>query len=294
MKKNFLIAVIAVLVFVGIFVYNYLENKDDPETVLTSGKNEVTPESAYYSRTEEALHQWEKAAGKSKIEKTLSEIQEKNIGKLRSENPFLVNMIEGVDSSKLDLPKEIESGKKNKILKSTDSFIYAGKKYYAAYYTGGKEKDLRFYREESKGLVEIELEGMLPAPLYGFKTIQFSKNDTPVLVAMMFLGDDSGSTRNYYVMNAEGKFKKIYSFDGAWVEERYADLDGDGVLEIILQRRLNWEPPEVKEILNELKEKKLSGYNAIFYEHEIVNWDPKNRKMAKAGAIIKADFSHKE
>jgi hypothetical protein len=135
---------------------------------------------------------------------------------------------------------------------------------------------------------------MLPAALYGFKTIRFSKNGTPVLLAMMFAKDDSCSTRNFYVLDRSGKFVKIFSFDGAWVEERYADIDKDKAMDMILQRRLNWEPEGAAEIIRGLKEKNLTGFNAIFYEHEIIKWDEKEAKLVKAGSIIKADFFHKE
>ena len=294
MKRFLLVIVVVLSVFSCVFIYNYLENSDEPAVVVSSALGEVTPEKTYYIAAEKALIQWEKDAKKNEIEKTLAEIQEKKIGKLRVENPYLVGMTEGVDSSKLAILKEIGLGKEKKILKSVDSFIYFLKKYYVAYYRGEKEREVLYYEETRKGLVEIKLEGMLPAALYGFKTIKFSEDDAQILVAMMFVGDDSWSTRNYYIMDAGGKFKKIYSFEGAWVEERYVDLDADNQLELILQRRLNWEPDGAKEILKELKEKKLAGYNAIFYEDQIIKWEPKNKIMVKAGAIIKADFSHKE
>ena len=291
MKRALVITGIALAVFGGIFIFYYLENSEEPEAVPANGPAQ---ERAYYDRAEKALSLWEKAGKKNEIERALAELREKNIGKLKAENPYVANMLEGAGTAKPGLPAEIETGAEKKKLIRADLFTCAGRQFYAAHYRGVKEKELRYYEDTDKGLVEIKLEGMLPAALYGFKTIMFSKNDIPVLVAMMFASDDSWSTRNFYMIGAEGRFEKIYSFEGSWVEERYADLDGDGILEIILQRRLNTAPEGAAEIIKELKAKNLSGYNAIFYEHEIIKWDPKNKKMVKAGAIIKADFSHKE
>ena len=241
MKRMAGVLTALVLVVGCALLYNYFENSED-SLVSDAGKKDLTPEGTVFARMEKALLLWEQSGAKNKIEEALAEIQQKNIGKLSGENPYVMNMAEGAGNSKPGLPKEIAGGVEKLKFKSCDSFVYAGANYYAAYYRGEKERNILFFEETNKGLAEIKLEGMLPAALYGFKTIKFSKNDIPVLVAMMFAGDDTWSKRFFYVLE-EGKFKKIYSFEGAWVEERYFDLDGDKNLEIILQRRLTREPP---------------------------------------------------
>ncbi|MFH1074336.1 MAG: hypothetical protein V1752_04520 [Candidatus Firestonebacteria bacterium] len=297
MKKYLLIAgvFVFILVFTGVFI-GYMENKKETTQVKTSAAEAVAPERTFYEETEKALSNWEQAGKKNEVEKAYEDILQKNIGKLRAENPYVVNMRETVDIKKLSIPKEITVGKDKKLLNSADTFVYAGKTYDVGYYGKSKNKTVRYYLEQEDGrkYMEMTLEGMYPAALYGFKTIKFSKNGIQLLVAMMFANDDSWSIRNFYITDKSGNFVKIFSFEGAWVEERYADIDGDKEMEMILQRRLNREPEGAAEIIKTLKEKNLTEFNAIFYEHEIIKWDEKNAKLVKAGGIIKADFSHKE
>ena len=294
--KIFFYVFCAVLVISAVVFLNYLDNKDEPVTPKTEAAGEVTPERVYYEEAEKALFIWEHTGKKSEIEKAYEEVLEKNIGKLRAENPYVVNMKEAVDTKTLLIPKEITVEKDKKLLRNADTFIYAGRTYDVGYYRKSKDKTVKYFMEQQGGKkpVEISLEGMLPAALNGYKTIKFSKNGTPLLVAMMFANDDSWSTRNYYITDKNGKFIKIFSFEGAWVEERFADIDGDKNMEMILQRRLNWEPEGAAEIVKGLKEKNFTGFNIIFYEHEIIKWSEKEGKLVKAGSIIKADFSHKE
>ncbi|OGF45674.1 MAG: hypothetical protein A2231_09315 [Candidatus Firestonebacteria bacterium RIFOXYA2_FULL_40_8] len=295
MKKYLIIGIFVILSCTGILI-SYLDNKEETVPAKTAVKETVTSERSIYEEAEKALSVWEHGNKKNEIEAAYCDILEKNIGKLRAENPYVVNMREAVDIKKLAIPKEITVEKDKKLLRNADTFVYAGKTYDAGYYRKDKDKTVKYFLEQEGGKKpqEIKLEGMLHAALYGFKTIKLFKSGTPLLMAMMFANDDSWSTRNFYIMGRDGNFVKIFSFEGAWVEERYADIDGDKVLEMILQRRLNWEPAGAAEIVKGLKEKNLTGFNAIFYEHEIIKWDEKGAKLVKAGSIFKADFSHKE
>jgi len=289
MKRYLLIGAAALLIFTGIYI-DYRANKEKPLPRKTS------PESSHYREAGKALAAWETARERNEIETSYEELLKNNTGKIKTENPYVINMQEGVNIAWLALPKEITVEDNVKTLRSADKSLYAGKTFFAGYYQNNKDKTVKIFAGQAgeKSPKEIQLEGLRDAYLYGFKTIKLEKTGAEFLVAMIFARDDSWSIRNFYASGGSGGFKKLYAFQGAWAEERYADLDGDEVLEMILQRRLNAAPPGAEEILKGLKKKNLTEFNAIFYEHVIIKWDDKGAKLVKAGSLIKADFSYKE
>ncbi len=292
--KKLLIAGSLVAV-VAVAAYNYIENIEDPVPPESEMKKNARKEAAFYEEAEKALVSWEAGRKKNGLELLYEEILKKSIEKLRAENPYTVNMAENVNIAELPLPKEIIAGAEKIPLCNADCFLFEEKKYYAGYYRKERAKTVVFYRETEGGkkVEEIKLEGIKPAALYGFKTIKLTKTGPRILVAMMFANDDSWSIRNYYLENEAGIFVRIFSLEGAWAEERYCDIDNDKVLELIFLKRLIREPEGAAMIVKELREKKLAGFNALFYEHELIKWDEKTGKLSKAGSIIKADFSHK-